>query len=396
MKFIYHLILFTILFSSCKDDSILEDPVLPVLKIENIEVEEGNIDQIVSFSVKLEGENLTNVVVNYNTIEQTAIDSLDFERTFGQLIFAPNETEKIVELSILGDQLNETTESFDFILLNPINATMENNRATISILDDDDGNSNNLTIPLIGYTTPNTYAGMNLVWSDEFNDGTLNESYWTHEIGNGSSGWGNNELQYYKAENTYFALDEYMVIEAKEENESGFDYTSSRLVSQDKFEFKYGRVDIRAALPKGRGLWPALWMLGANFDTAGWPACGEIDIMEMLGHQNNIVHGTVHFGADFSQHSFVGASRLSPSGNTFDEAFHVFSLVWEEDHIQILVDDILYSEVVPSDLNGQPWPFNEEFFFIFNVAVGGNWPGSPNDATVFPQRMIVDYVRVFQ
>jgi hypothetical protein len=390
--------LFALLVSACKETQ-LPDRELPILSIQAAEIQEGNIDITLDIVVNLTGDNPTNVVVDYTTLAGTATADIDYEGAIGELIFRPGETQKTISVIIKGDQITESTETFDFLLMNPVNATFsqaDGNRATFSILDDDDGATNNLTIPTEGYETPLVYPGMSLVWSDEFETPTLNPNNWTHEIGNGASGWGNNELQYYKAENTYMALDDYLVIEAKEESEGSFDYTSSRIITKGKQEFQYGRVDIRAALPKGRGLWPALWMLGSNFSTTGWPACGEIDIMEMLGHNNNIVHGTVHFGADPSQHASAGASRITPSGYTFDEAFHVFSLIWEEDHIQILVDDQMYFEVTPDALNGQPWPFNQPFFFIFNVAVGGNWPGSPDASTLFPQYMVVDYVRVFQ
>ncbi|MGB1217961.1 MAG: glycoside hydrolase family 16 protein, partial [Saprospiraceae bacterium] len=244
--------------------------------------------------------------------------------------------------------------------------------------------------------SPTSYSGMTLVWSDEFDENALNSNNWTQEIGNGDNGWGNNELQYYKPDNTYFASSDYLIIEAKEESESGFDYTSSRMITEGKQEFQYGRIDIRASLPEGQGLWPALWMLGSNFRTSGWPVCGEIDIMEQVGFQPNIVHGTVHYGSSFAQRGSKSAFRTSPSGNEYSESFHVFSLVWEEDHIEILVDDVKYLDVVPTDLGGQAWPYNQSFFFIFNVAIGGQWPGNPDASTVFPQRMIVDYVRVFQ
>ncbi len=393
MRYIIYSLAILFIFTSCGDESPIPNPTLPILVIEDLEIEEGNTDQIISYSVRLEGQISTNVVVEYTILEKTASRLDDYEGSQGQLVFAEGETEKTIEFLIVGDILEENNESFEILLLNPINATFNKNRATVTILNDDDGS---LIIPTEGYVTPTSYSGYSLVWSDEFDQSVLNEDNWTHEIGNGNSGWGNNELQYYKADNTYFVLDDYMIIEARQELESGFNYTSSRIVSQGKQEFKYGRIDIRAATPRGRGLWPALWMLGKNFNTSGWPSCGEIDIMEVIGHQTNIVHGTVHYGADFSQHDFTGASRITPSGNTFDSAFHVFSLIWEEDLIQILVDDVLYVEIDPSDLNGQPWPFNNEFFFIMNVAVGGNWPGNPDINTVFPQRMIVDYVRVFQ
>ncbi|MEP0986803.1 glycoside hydrolase family 16 protein [Ekhidna sp.] len=260
---------------------------------------------------------------------------------------------------------------------------------TISIEDPD------LSGPIddTGYTSPLSYNGMSLIWNDEFEGSALNETYWNYEIGTGSGGWGNNELQYYREDNTSMR-EGYLLIEARRESFSGSQYTSSRLTTEGKFDFKYGRVDIRAKMPKGQGLWPALWMLGANFRSVGWPYCGEIDIMEMIGGTNNedVVHGTAHWDASGTKADFGGSTRLS-SGILNDE-FHVFTIIWDETQIRWLFDDRQYHamSITPADLS----EFQEEFFFIFNVAVGGNWPGSPNSSTIFPQRMIVDYVRVFQ
>lgn len=251
--------------------------------------------------------------------------------------------------------------------------------------------------PLGGYTTPESYPGMTLIWQDEFGGADLNTDDWNYEIGTGSNGWGNNELQYYREQNTS-VNDGYLIIEARKENFGGRSYTSSRLTTQDKFEFQYGRVDIRAALPYGQGIWPALWMLGENFSTVGWPFCGEIDIMEMVGGgegRDDTVHGTLHWdnAGQYACTCEQGNSYTLSSG-IFNDEFHVFSIVWDANSITWMVDDQEYKtvDITPANLS----EFRNSFFFIFNVAVGGNWPGSPNDATVFPQRMLVDYVRVFQ
>ncbi|MBL7829236.1 MAG: glycoside hydrolase family 16 protein, partial [Saprospiraceae bacterium] len=159
---------------------------------------------------------------------------------------------------------------------------------------------------------------------------------------------------------------------------------------------KFGRVDIRAALPKGQGIWPALWMLGTNIDAVSWPACGEIDIMELTGNLPNRVLSTVHFGANVSQHQYVSQSKYLSGNDNFQDEFHVFSIIWVADKIEFLIDNEVYHTITPASLNGAPYPFNKPFFFIFNIAVGGNLPGSPDNTTPFPQSMIVDYIRVFQ
>ncbi|QCK14470.1 family 16 glycosylhydrolase [Mangrovivirga cuniculi] len=247
-----------------------------------------------------------------------------------------------------------------------------------------------VVIPDDGYTTPLSYDGYTLVWQDEF-DGTTLSSDWTHEIGTGSNGWGNNELQYYRSQNTTVA-DGYLTIEAREESFSGQNYTSSRIVTMSNQSFQYGRIDIRALMPEGQGIWPALWMLGSNFPTVGWPSCGEIDIMEMVGGSENTVHGTIHWDHDGTKADYSGSKTLT--SGTLADKFHVFSIIWDETSIKWYIDDTKYHEadITPAQLS----EFHENFFFIFNVAVGGNWPGNPDASTTFPQQMIVDYVRVFQ
>jgi beta-glucanase (GH16 family) len=251
-------------------------------------------------------------------------------------------------------------------------------------------------LPTTGYSTPLSYPGYTLVWNDEFNGSQLS-SDWTHEIGTGNNGWGNNELQYYTNRNTE-VRDGILRITARKEPTSGQQYSSSRIVTQGNQSFKYGRIDIRASLPFGQGLWPALWMLGDNFPTAGWPDCGEIDIMEMVGGPSrnnggdNKVHGTLHWDNNGSYASTGGSNQLS-SGRFSDE-FHVFTIIWTDQRITWYRDDIEYYHV--NTTAAAMSEFQEKYFFIFNVAVGGNWPGSPNSNTTFPQTMAVDYVRVFQ
>jgi hypothetical protein len=248
-----------------------------------------------------------------------------------------------------------------------------------------------------GYLTPLTYEGMNLIWQDEFNGSSLNGSEWNFETGTGNSGWGNNELQFYRRENTTVS-DGFLTIEAKKESFSGQSYTSSRLTTQNKFSFQYGRVDIRAILPQGQGIWPAFWMLGDKISSVGWPKCGETDIMEMVGGgagRDDTVYGTLHWdnNGDYACTCDQGNEYELSTGVYADE-FHVFTMTWDANTIQWFVDDVPFktTDITPADLS----EFHDKFFLIFNLAVGGNWPGSPNGATIFPQQLIVDYVRVFQ
>jgi beta-glucanase (GH16 family) len=262
--------------------------------------------------------------------------------------------------------------------------------------DKDDNPIKPSIIPTTGYITPNKYDGLKLIWADEFEGITLNETNWNYELGDGcpnNCGWGNNELQYYRKENTS-VKDGYLIIQAKNESFGNKFYTSSRLTTQNKLNFRYGRVDIRAALPKGQGLWPALWMLGKNINTVGWPKCGEIDIMEMVGgtSKDNKVYSTSHWDNN-GAHAQYGLSTTLAMGIFYDE-FHVFSMVWNEKKIITYLDDKPFYEIdtTPAGLS----EFQEEFFLIFNVAVGGSFPGNPDGTASFPQQMVVDYVRVFQ
>jgi beta-glucanase (GH16 family) len=201
-------------------------------------------------------------------------------------------------------------------------------------------------------------------------------------------------LEYYQQQNTS-VQDGYLIIHAKKENGGSRNYTSSRLTTQGKQAFQYARIDIRALLPEGQGIWPALWMLGSSISTVGWPQCGEIDIVELIGGsgKDSTVYGTAHWDKAGSHDSNGGHTSLK-NGKKFADEFHVFSIVWNATTITWYVDDVPYHslDITPDDLN----ELRKPSFLLFNVAVGGDWPGNPDATTVFPQRMVVDYIRVFQ
>jgi beta-glucanase (GH16 family) len=251
----------------------------------------------------------------------------------------------------------------------------------------------NEVIDNAGYVSPENYPGMTLVWRDEFNGSSLDPMFWNFEEGNGTEGWGNQELQYYRKENTRVNSG-YLTITAKKESFGGKEYTSSRITTEAKKDFLYGRIDFRAKLPKGQGIWPAFWALGANIRTTPWPFCGEIDVMEMVGGgpgKDNTAHGTVHY--EDGGHKYIGGSTTLTSGDFFDK-FHVFSLVWTERSLKWYVDN---NEFFTFDTTGASKDeFRRSYFLLINLAVGGNWPGAPSASTAFPQKYIVDYVRVFQ
>lgn len=375
-----------------KDDDGSANANAPQLTIEDISISEGNENQTISLKVSLSAASTEVVTMNYNTFNGSATSGDDYEIiTSGNLNFAASETEKFIEITIIGDETFEVDETFGLQLTNVVNANSSKVRATITILNDDDGNP--FVIPSTGFTSPMSYPGMTLVWNDEFEGNSLDLSSWQFEIGTGSNGWGNNELQYYRSENTSF-VDGHLVITAQPEVFGGQDYTSSRIKTENKKEFQYGRIDVRAVLPRTQGIWPAAWMLGDDIASVGWPKCGEIDIVELIGGGDNDkkIYGTAHWDNNNNYASFGGNYTLNEG--IFADEFHVFSIIWTATSIKWYVDDIFYHEIdiSPAGLS----EFRHKFFFLFNVAVGGNWPGSPDATTVFPQRLIVDYIRLFQ
>lgn len=246
----------------------------------------------------------------------------------------------------------------------------------------------------------NSPDGYRLIWNDEFNGNKIDRSKWNYEVSDW--GGGNNELQYYTSLPTNsFVKDGSLVIQANHETYYGKNYTSARLNTFGKLEFKYGRVDVRAQLPTGQGMWPAIWLLPAEAVYGGWPMSGEIDIMELLGQFPAVVHGSLNYGNDPWPNQKTISITYQLKQGTFHDDYHVFSVQWEPNIIQWFVDGNLYSTKTPKDL-GQcktgpcTWRFDQNFYLILNVAVGGAWPGSPDASTVFPQQMKVDYVRVYQ
>lgn len=230
-----------------------------------------------------------------------------------------------------------------------------------------------------------------LVWSDEFAGSSINLSNWTYDIGGG--GWGNNEYQYYTDRPENARIENGMlVIEAREERMRGRNYTSARLKTQGLRTFTYGRIEARLQVPYGQGIWPAFWMLGSDITTAGWPNCGEIDIMEHIGREPYNVYGTVH-GPNYSGANGVG--NFTTLAQPVKDSFHVFAVEWTPTEIRWYMDGQQFHTVTPATVPGE-WVFDHDFFLILNVAVGGYWPGYPDATTVFPQRMTVDYVRVYQ
>jgi beta-glucanase (GH16 family) len=234
-------------------------------------------------------------------------------------------------------------------------------------------------------------AKRKLVWEENFNKPTLDETVWNFDLGDGcpnSCGWGNNERQIYTKENCEIKEGR-LIIHAKKE---GNGYTSTKITTKDKKFFQYGRMEARAKLPIGHGIWPAFWMLGQNISQVGWPKCGEIDILEYVGREPHMVFTTLH--TQDSHGNTINTKKTSFPN--IEEGFHVYAVDWTKDKMDFFVDDTLVYTFQPEVKNENTWPFDKPFYFILNVAIGGNFGGPDVDDTIFPQDFIVDYVKVYQ
>lgn len=322
----------------------------------------------VSLVIALSNSSDKVVTADYSTQDSTALSGMDYTSvSSGKLVFNPGETYATINVSILPNPGQTNDVYFNVVFSNPQNGNLTRRSMKIKIIN-------------VDY--------QNLVWADEFDGPQLNTSSWNYE--QGATGWGNNELQNYTNSTDNVHIDSgYLHITAL--NPSASSYTSGRITTMGKKEFTNCRVEIRAKLPEGQGIWPALWMLGANFPAVGWPKCGEIDIMELLGHQPSVVHGAIHW--DQNGHTSRTTSYSLLSGK-FSTAFHTFHLIWTPNRLIWMVDNQQFFYL--NRLSVTSFPFSLPQFFIFNVAVGGNWPGNPDQTTIFPQHMIVDYIRVYQ
>ncbi|RAW01800.1 glycoside hydrolase family 16 protein [Pseudochryseolinea flava] len=242
-------------------------------------------------------------------------------------------------------------------------------------------------------------SAQKLVWSDEFNTpGAPDSTKWNYDLGVGNpSGWGNNELQCYTNDRKNAWIEKgHLIIEARKDQQQGKPYTSARLVTRKKGDWLYGKVEVRAKLPHGKGTWPAIWMLSTDWKYGGWPESGEIDIMEHVGYDMNVVHGTIHTLT--YNHVKQTQKEGKVTMNSVDNEFHIYGLEWTKDKMDFLVDGKVYYTVTRGQQDTwKEWPFDQRFHLILNIAVGGNWGGREGvDESIWPQRMMVDYVRIYQ
>jgi beta-glucanase (GH16 family) len=230
-----------------------------------------------------------------------------------------------------------------------------------------------------------------LIWEENFDGTELNETIWNHELGNGCPdicGWGNNEKQIYTNSN-HTISNGLLSIEIKKENEN---YTSTRITTAKKKEFQYGRIEARAKLPVGQGIWPAFWMLGSNIKQIGWPKCGEIDILEYVGREPHVAYTSLH--TQDSHGNTINTKKTTVPN--IEEGFHLYAIDWTKDKIVFLIDNKEVYTFQPEPKNENTWPFNQPFYIIVNAAVGGNFGGHEIDQSIFPQKFEIDYIKVYQ
>lgn len=363
---------------------------LPGVKVGDATVERQTANSVCRFYVDLSAAPVKQASVHYQTQDGTAKAGKDYTAASGVLVFPAGQKEVTIDIQVKADSLRQENQTFSVVLSDPENCSVSGSSGTGTIVND----GTYLPTDTAGYESASSYPGYHLVWSDEFTEAKLDNAVWNYETG--GNGWGNHELENYtsRPQNVFLSLGN-LVIEARKETYGTSQYTSARITTQGKKEFRYGRIDIRAKLPVSKGMWPALWMLGSNISSTPWPACGETDIMELIGKNPSQVVGSFHWKKEDGTEGTFNNVRNLETGD-FSRQFHVFSLIWTSDSLQILVDDLPYVKASKKDLSDGVYPFDGPFFFIFNVAVGGDWPGSPDDTTPFPQHMFVDYVRVFQ
>jgi hypothetical protein len=353
--------------SSCDEK---DQTLTPQFLLSNTDIlaPEDNPNGLVSIPIYLSKDYSEAVSVDYESVDSTAVAGTDYvEINSGTLTFQPGELVKEITINILPNAEGKENVYFNIRLSNPVNSRLSKSSLRVKIVNVD---------------------FENLAWSEEFMVSTLNTTIWNYDEGGG--GWGNNELQTYTDLTDNVHLDTgYLHITVL--NPSGSSYTSGRINTNGKKEFTYGRMDIRAKLPEGQGIWPAIWMLGSNFNYIGWPKCGEIDIMELLGHEPSTSYGAVHW--DNNGH-VSRTNSFSLNSGKFSAGFHVFSLVWTPNKLIWMVDNQQFLYLTKVEMPN--FPFDLPQFFVLNVAVGGNWPGAPDETTIFPQNLIVDYIRVYQ
>ena len=379
-------------FLSCEKNTEPEVTQQPKVSISDSASFENASGSTLNFEISVSELSTESIDIAYTLVDGTAQAGEDFIALDGIATIEAGNFSTNISVDIIDDDHKEVDEKLKVHITESAGIEIIDGIGTGLIRDNDAA-----IVSEEGYNTAKEHYGYSLAWEEDFEAETLDESVYNFELGDGCPnlcGWGNGERQQYTAlEKNIKIENSRLIITATEEGPGA--YGSARIQTKGKKEFKFGRIDIRARLPKGQGIWPAIWMLGSNIDQAGWPVCGEIDLMELIGHKPKSSHGTAHWGAPGETNSTY-STGVYTINEDFNETFHVFSLVWEFNEMVWYVDETFFHKVTIGNMQGKPYPFNQGFFFVFNVAVGGGWPGDPDETTVFPQHMEIDYVRVFQ
>ena len=376
----------SLLMASCHTGGNEENTPTVKMKLRN-DYEGTGQNKILDVTVVLSSPATVPVTVTYSTVDSTAKGGMDFiPITHGTLVFNPGETSKKINIELVSDSIMEFTESFKLMITNVENAKLAGPILSITIYDDD------LTRPTLledGYITPKSYPGMKLRFADEFNDSIINYFTWNYETGEGP--WGVGQLQEFtdKSENLSVKNGKLRITAI---NNNGH-FTSGRINTVNTNSVHFGVIDIRAKLPSGRGIFPSIWLLNTDYNGSNWPKCGEIDIAALNGNIPSQIIGIAYYSASGPRNK-EGFYSLPDYTNSFSDQFHIFTIIWQNDRIEWFVDYKKYMEIVQDDV-GNDWPFNSSFYFYLDLVVGGTLVGDPDNTTVFPQTMEVDYIRAF-
>ncbi|MEO7835234.1 MAG: family 16 glycosylhydrolase, partial [Ginsengibacter sp.] len=342
------LLLSMCLFSCKKTSADKPNVIVPSIKVADASQVRSNNESVMHVQITLNKTTTVPVSVDYTLKDGTAMAGKDYVAASGTVTIPATKTMADVGITIKGDPTvtRRSNLTINIELSNPKNCTIAAGSAKAIIITED---GTNLITDTTGYNTPLSYPGYTLKWNDEFSGDKVDPNTWNFEAGN-NNGWGNHELEYYtNSTKNVFVSNGNLIIEARRKALGGFNYTSARMTTQNKKSFTFGRIDIRAKLPVAKGMWPALWMLGSNISSVPWPACGEIDIMELIGTNPNTTYGTLHWGSSTQTHASKNAGYTLPSED-FSQKFHVFSIIWVKDSIKFLVDDHMFLSTSKSEV----------------------------------------------
>lgn len=368
---------------SCSKDDEMGTPTVKLLP--RNDKEGSNQNKILDVRVRLNHPTNLPVTVSYSTVDSTARSYKDFIPVDSTLVFNPGETEQTINIQLISDKVTEFTEGFGLRISRVENALGAFQYLPITIYDDD---FNNVIPATDGFISKDTIEGMQLMFADEFSGTYVNPYIWAYNSPDGT--WADQIQQYTYSDDNLKVENGLLKITALQK---GSDYTSAGINTMSTISFKYGLLQVRAKMPKGTGLWPSIWMLGKAYSKWGWPNCGEIDIATLNGRQPSQMLGSVDYylGGDVLKE---GHYDLYGVDDSFADEFHVFSILWQPGQINWYVDNHPYMKFDKATL-GETWPFDEPFWMVISLAVGGTRVGSPDAGTQFPQTMEVDYIRYY-